>query len=257
MTKIERDLKIIDLYTKGIPVKEIVSIVNLNQSSVYEKLKKAGVKTKTPAQAATKYSCNELFFSKIDNELNAYWLGFIYADGCISKPKNKSPFLQIAISRKDEDLLYKFKEHINFTGPVLYIQPNNSKQSRIRITSSKLVNDLIKHGIIYKKSLKLKYPTIPNKLQKHFIRGYFDGDGGIAKNNTEITIAGTESFLNSTQNIFNKVLGTTITKLYKKENIFQYTKHGRLQVAQILKWLYKDSFIYLDRKYNCIRSLVE
>jgi len=257
MSKIERDKLIVDLYTKGTPVKEIVSIVNLNQSSIYEKLKKAGIKTKTAAQAATKYSCNEKFFSNIDNELKAYWLGFIMADGCISKPKNKSPFLQIAISRKDEALLYKFKKHINFKGPVLHIQPNGSEQSRIRIISSELVDDLIRHGVEYKKSLKLIYPKIDNKLQRDFIRGYFDGDGGIAKTNTEITIAGTESFLTSVQTIFNIELGTTITKLYKKGNIFQYTKHGRLQVAQILKWLYKDSEIYLDRKYNCIRSLVE
>ena len=30
------------------------------------------------------YTLNEDFFSEIDNEIKAYWLGFIYADGNIS-----------------------------------------------------------------------------------------------------------------------------------------------------------------------------
>ena len=32
-----------------------------------------------------KYSLNDDYFSVIDNEHKAYWLGFLYADGSLSK----------------------------------------------------------------------------------------------------------------------------------------------------------------------------
>ena len=33
-----------------------------------------------------KYFCDFDFFKTIDNELSAYWLGFMYADGCVLSP---------------------------------------------------------------------------------------------------------------------------------------------------------------------------
>ena len=32
-----------------------------------------------------KYYYNKDFFEKIDTEEKAYWLGFLYADGCINR----------------------------------------------------------------------------------------------------------------------------------------------------------------------------
>ncbi len=43
-----------------------------------------------------------------------------------------------------------------------------------------MCNDLIGHGATIRKSLTLTFPThLDEKLIKHFLRGYFDGDGCI------------------------------------------------------------------------------
>lgn len=34
------------------------------------------------------YKYNEKFFKKIDTPQKAYWLGFLYADGCVLNQKN-------------------------------------------------------------------------------------------------------------------------------------------------------------------------
>lgn len=47
-------------------------------------LERLGIKT-TYGNHYRKYTFNFNFFEKIDNELKAYWLGFLYADGCIHK----------------------------------------------------------------------------------------------------------------------------------------------------------------------------
>lgn len=205
-----------------------------------------------------KYTCNQDYFESIETEEQAYWLGFIYADGALIKPKQRSPYLQILLSNNDIDHISKFKKAIEFTGPIHTRSNFHKKQQKtytnsyITIRGNKLIQDLEALGITANKSLTCKFPSIRQELMPHFIRGYFDGDGGLSKNCSELTIAGTESFLNTIQHEFIQ-LGATATKLYKhKSGICQYTKHGRLQVAQILRWLYADSSVALDRKVEYI-----
>lgn len=55
--------------------------------------------------------------------------------------------------------------------------------SRIQISSKTLTADLLKLGCTPRKSLTLKFPNDgifkSNDLIRHFIRGYFDGDGSV------------------------------------------------------------------------------
>ena len=51
------------------------------------------------------------------------------------------------------------------------------------VNSPHLINTLISYGCTPKKSLTLKFPDISifknMDLIRHFIRGYFDGDGSV------------------------------------------------------------------------------
>ena len=53
----------------------------------------------------SKYSVNENFFEKIDNEEKSYWLGFMYADGYIIENGHK---IYSGLGLKDFDHLEKF-----------------------------------------------------------------------------------------------------------------------------------------------------
>ena len=64
------------------------------------------------------YTLNENFFETIDTEDKAYWLGFIYADGYITKSKTGQHNLGIKLSIKDLAHLQKFALDIKTNKPI-------------------------------------------------------------------------------------------------------------------------------------------
>ena len=107
------------------------------------------------------------------------------------------------------------------------------------------------------KSFKITFPKfLDNSLMRHFIRGYFDGDGciGLSKRgwkSTSVSIVGNEEFLNGMKSIIQKELNINMN-LYKEKNrrIHSLQKSGIFNVYAILNYLYKDATIYLQRKYD-------
>ena len=122
------------------------------------------------------------------------------------------------------------------------------------ITSAELCNSLVNLGIGYNKShFDLHIPNIPEHLIKHFIRGYFDGDGSLhwlnGTKNFRISFVGTAPFLKDIQ----KELGLSLSLGQQKGNQSKYFQvAGRKQVPMILDYIYKDSDenIRLTRKYK-------
>lgn len=120
-----------------------------------------------------------------------------------------------------------------------------------------MCRDLISNGCTPQKSLVLKFPDksiIEDSLIRHFIRGYFDGDGCIytnSNNKISINFTGTSDMLLGISDFLlqNNIMKTTV-KLYdcgKAKEMFIY---GIDNIKDILDYLYKDCTIYLERKYN-------
>lgn len=191
--------------------------------------------------------CNEEYFSKINSKDKAWVLGFLYADGYISKSLSS---LQIRLSLKDKEVLEKIKDFISFEGSVKeYISKCKNKEYPscfLIINSCKLVQDLNKLGCTHKKSLTLTFPNfLDENYYSHFIRGYFDGDGSISyretKNEAKINIKGTESFLLSLSNILkNKEMTTSFYK-QKEANVFNLELCGYNNVLKFINYIYKES----------------
>ena len=119
---------------------------------------------------------------------------------------------------------------------------------------------LQKIGMIPNKSLKLKFPNIDKSLYKHFIRGYFDGDGSIVqqiRNNNNhpvlVTITSTKSFCNTISDIIKNELNinSCITDASCKNGITKVLSiSGRNICKTFLDWIYDDANLFLERKYN-------
>ena len=73
---------IIDNYTK-MSIKELIKYTNLSQPTITKIAKNNNIILKS----AKKYLCDETYFNYIDNEENAYWLGFLFADGYVRMHK--------------------------------------------------------------------------------------------------------------------------------------------------------------------------
>ena len=186
------------------------------------------------------------YFEKIDSEEKAYWLGFMYADGNVSKNSNN---IEISLKPGDINHLRKFAKTINFTNKISV----SNTRCRLCFANKQMKQDLINNGCIPAKSLILKYPKINNNLIIHFIRGYFDGDGCITFNQNKhhrptISILGTKDTLD----YISKNLTGHVKKLRGNHGsdvtfVLEYT--GQLSRDLLFK-LYENSNIYLDRKFE-------
>ena len=58
-----------------------------------------------------RFNVNHSYFNVIDSEDKAYWLGFLFADGCVRKTKTGSQVV-LKLSVKDENHLIKFKNDL-------------------------------------------------------------------------------------------------------------------------------------------------
>lgn len=136
-----------------------------------------------------KYHYNKNYFEKIESSNQAYWLGFLYADGCITRFYNnkgnvRSMSLELALQEKDLNHLEKFRIALDSDVPIRRrIISKKYVSYRLVINCTKICQDLIKLGCIPNKSLILKFPTndiVPDNFMNDFIRGYFDGDGCVS-----------------------------------------------------------------------------
>lgn len=225
------------------------------------------------------HSINEDYFKTIDTEEKAYWLGFIMADGTVIKTNQKMTSynrLKLALKLEDEYHLEKFKQCINTTTEIKHytIKSETSNCSKNKYTycyincdSIKIANDLINLGCIPNKTDKCFIPNIPQNLIRHFVRGYFDGDGCISvykdtntkKLRGEFSITSNSNILIDIQKILIDNCNVKETKLHtykrtKKAASLRYG--GKNQIRRIYEYLYKDSTIYLNRKYNNFKLLL-
>ena len=207
---------------------------------------------------------NEHIFDSIDTEEKAYWLGFIYADGYISSSQNT---FELSLKADDSSHLKKFSTFMQETRKdkvkINDVTCNDivCKRCRWGSSSAHLHNTLNKLGCVPNKSLVLKFPNedifADKSLIRHFIRGYWDGDGCLSWGDKEhnipcISVIGTEDFLTGIMKNIPIQHFYTLQKAnpYSNNEItkqFAITgKNGYL----ITKYLYSDSTVYLDRKYE-------
>ena len=121
---------------------------------------------------------------------------------------------------------------------------------------------MVAKGCTTKKSLSLRFPTkdiVPEHLLKHFIRGYFDGNGCISinldKRNVITNFVGTRNMLEGIQDYFYNVLDIRPTKIKPQGKAFAFSIGNVYAIHQIYKHLYLGANIFLDRKLKKFDTL--
>lgn len=224
-----------------------------------------------------KYFCNEDYFKNINTERKAYWLGLIAADGCVHKQKGKDKCssLTMNLHEQDKEILEKFTEDIESTYPLQHVVVNKGKRFesplvKFNIHSMNLCEDLVKLGIVPRKTYSLEMPNIPEYLESHFIRGFFDGDGhlnyyirtnkdnGKQRYTYSFEIVGQSlPIIESLQEIFAKNGIKTNIYTRKSNQSRRLMTSSKSEVLKIIDYLYKDSTIHLERKHKIIQQVLE
>ena len=128
-------------------------------------------RSKGEQRSLTRIGCINLSwnFDTIKTEEQAYITGLIFADGYSTNSQ-----IGIRLKKYDKELIEKIK---NYFSPKIKIQENKASFGFV-ISSEKACENLKKLG--KKKTGKpISIPKMKSSLVRHFIRGYFDGDGTI------------------------------------------------------------------------------
>lgn len=261
--------KIERLYLEGKIAKEISSILGFKYSQpVYNYFKKRGWERNGKSGKVT-YKVDIDFFKCINTEEKAYILGFICADGHISEDR-----LVITVAEKDLDILEKIRGAMHSNHPIKKIKRINpyNKTDRKQLTlvelmigRKELVEPLFNMGLSSNKTYTLngdilKY--IPKYLMRDFLRGYFDGDGNVffgirytSGYKYNINVCGNEDFLLKSFQAYFPSSNRLYKDLYSKQ-CYVWKISSRDKVRDFMHYLYYNSSIFLQRKYNEYRKIM-
>lgn len=214
---------------------------------------------KIPRRVNPRTAKAESLFKQIGTEEKAYWLGFIYADGGVHISHN--PKLYFGVKELDKDILLKFCRFIGINDDS--VKPVNRTVKGKKYTSQclevpgiALCQILIDKGVFPKKSLTQPPPTndiVPEDLVFHFIRGYFDGDGGINSDGS-ISVTGTLDMIEWIVKRFGDSAERKLSQKDLTKNTFTYRVGGEM-AKEILDKLYLGCSVALDRKLSAYKSL--
>ena len=269
MKKIESDIEkqIINDYVSGLTNNIISKKYLLHRTTIQRILLRNNIALRKQAHTSRKHIIlDENFFKDIDSEEKSYMLGTLYADGYI----NSNGF-GITLKEDDKEILEQLSTII-YGNVVLGYKPSricsqnikyiSKPQYRLEIVSKKMKCDLIKHGCVQKKSFLIKFPNFIDINQyKHFIRGYFDGDGCLTipqkrPNNITLTITSNTNFCNGLVFYVNKLLDINMKSCVRYNNVGVARLTGKKQIILFLNWLYSDSNIFLKRKFDKYQNYI-
>lgn len=208
---------------------------------------------------------NESFF-RIWSPQMAYVLGFFAADGSMYINPRGSKY--ISFYSNDRDILEKIRKALDSKHKITLKSRYNKNWKPsfyLQIGSKEMYKDLIGLGLMPNKRLRLEFPSMPHKYARHFIRGYFDGDGSIIygfyirkdRHNRRTPYlltcfaAANDKFLKSISRILTRDAGMRKGYIDKEREHLSYSK---LDSFKLLRYIYRGipgkQSIYLPRKYK-------
>lgn len=205
---------------------------------------------------------NTKAFTEYTSE-SCYWAGFLAADGNVDEKGR----IRIMLKYDDIEHLKKFKEYLKSSHT---ISTNTIEYNRcsFEFTNKEMCEDLdLNFNIVPRKTSILKFPKfIPDEYLKDFIRGYFDGDGSICEsfsNRNSVTATlyatiacGSKEFIHTLFEIIGKNLDLNGHLQEFKDSTKWQIKFNTNDAKTFLTYMYKNSTVYLDRKYLLYKKIV-
>lgn len=260
--------QIIELYCSGLSKQKVADKLCISIDSINRILHENNVHIRNNTEYRD-YSIDCTYFDEINTANKAYVLGFLYADGNVSKRKNN---IQLSLQENDREVLEKIRKDMKYSAELEYrdfVQYNEKTGLKTRnqyaliIHCKQLHDSLIKLGVVPRKTHIIKYPDfLSEEMHRHFIRGVLDGDGCIHKpygdydKHKNVDINGTYDFCCGLAKIVNDTIGVhcSIIKTAKNRTTYRAAISGGNNVCKFLDWIYENADIYLERKYQLYKE---
>jgi hypothetical protein len=260
--KPEQEQSVIDLYNSGVSTPKIAKQFGCSDQSVINVLKRNNIPV-GKKYSYRKYLLREDMFDVIDTEEKAYWLGFIYADGCINKEMTT---LSIGLSAVDAEHLEKFRDIISPGKPV-YRDTRMAEwkgkkklayKATLSIWSRNISLSLHDVGVSKERQEPEKlFAAIPDRLFCHWLRGYFDGDGSAATHVCRIALVGEYKLLKWIESKLDEFISIGAGRaIYyprnKRRVVGSIYFGGKSTTKAIGEFIYRDASVFLERKKEIV-----
>ena len=245
-------------FFENVPLKQIGKNLGYNVDIIRRTVEELQL---TRSNNRVNFRIKSNYFSTINDPVKAYWLGFLFTDGCVDKPKgeNASGRIRLQLQEADLQILEKYKQDLGIDGKIIYDRRVNSTCCSVEFVDNQIFKDLGKYGIIPNKTYEchhIPYELIPKEYLPAFALGLFDGDGSLSYSQDffkDVTINFT-SYYESVVKDFQTIVDSLINKTDHNKVFFTSAWHaqwrGRLQALSILDILYTNCPRHLDRKYQ-------
>ena len=185
-------------------------------------------------------------FFKTWTRESAYVTGYIQGDGSL-EPK----FRHFAIHSKDKQIIKDIKSAMQSQHKIgKYNTSKGETMYRLAISIREMYEDLVNLGLVPNKFDKLEFPSIPQDRFWDYIRGYFDSDGGVAKNVESVSFySSSRSFLNRLQiEFYKREIDSTLDPPKSNNVSVLRIISGQMGKEQFYKNLYDGETLSLKRK---------
>ena len=214
-----------------------------------------------------RHRINASYFDSIDTPEKAYWLGFVWADGCISKTTTRASGpnrMRLAQKWSERHHLERFNKTIEADYSITCVKhPNGAKVAQLDVNCRPFCEARERLGYDVK-AKRVHVPAIPKALLPHFVRGYFDGDGCLSLydqtvkqwtvHKQEWSITGQRGLMAEIKTILTADAGVTPSvelKQYKRSPDTASVRYGKkADVAKLHDYLYQNASVYLESKHQ-------
>jgi hypothetical protein len=175
-----------------------------------------------------------------------YWIGFLMADGCVSKRSE----VTLELKGSDEEHVRKFRAFIKSDAP---IKETSQRCARIAIRSIDLALVLADYGIVPRKSLIACAPAAL-LYSRDFWRGMIDGDGCISPTRSDPRVSlvgGGEAILHQWASFVEAYCAHRPAVRQERKQLFRAGTYRTDTVRKLLCLLYHGAppIARLERKF--------
>lgn len=233
-------------------------------------LKYRKIQIRSYSENSARYTINRDYFKFWTHEM-AYILGFIATDGNIHKNT-----LKIGLKIEDkyllEDIAKELSSDASVKERVIHLKrtAKDYLSCELDIYCKEICQDLRNLGIKENKTLKLgRFDFVPQEFEKDFILGVIDGDGSIGRiggercnNSIQIRIrlvSASYDFIEYIRDTMYKhgMKNVNITSFPRSKHILYEIGYSTKNSITFYQNFYNGSSIYLKRKYNKLKELIQ
>lgn len=187
---------------------------------------------------------------------SAYWIGFLYADGCIFNNQ-----IKITLQERDIEHLEKFNTFLEGNLNIRYVK--STKAYTVGFSSKYMVERLKSFGIYQNKTFSCVPPTLL-EFNIDFWRGVIDGDGHLGISNgcgkdkrirPRLELCGNYATVVGFKVFIDTQIENFINVISRHSSIYKIQSSGN-KAFKIARLLYDNAEVFLDRKYNVYNEML-